>query len=102
MHVVSKKRLKAFWEAHPDAESALRHWYRIVKDATWKTPNEVAQTFNTVDPVKVESGNTVMVFNVTKNKYRLVVIFHYHKARVFVLRVMTHAEYDKDKWKEEL
>ena len=102
MHIVSKKRLKEFWDAYPDSESALRHWYRIVRDATWKTPNEVAQTFNTVDPVKVSSGNIVMVFNVTNNKYRLIVHFHYHKARVFVLRVMPHAEYDKDKWKEEL
>ena len=102
MHVVSKKRLKTFWGAHPDAKPALRAWYKIVREATWKTPNEIKETFSSVDPVVVDSGATVMVFNIKGNNYRLVASIHYDMARVFVHRVMTHAEYDKDKWKEEL
>ena len=27
---------------------------------------------------------------------------HYNRQKVFVLRFMTHAEYDKDRWKKEL
>ena len=91
-----------FWEAYPDSERALRTWFKIVRMATWKSPNEVKETFNTVDPVVVSSGATVMVFNIMGNNYRLIACFHYDKARAYVLRVLTHTEYDKDKWKEEL
>jgi mRNA interferase HigB len=44
----------------------------------------------------------VAVFDVGGNKYRLIAALHYDYARAFVLRVMTHREYDKARWKEEL
>jgi mRNA interferase HigB len=51
----------------------------------------------------VSSGNPVVVFNIRGNKYRLIVAIHYRPSgRVFVLRFLTHAEYDKEKWKAEL
>lgn len=104
MRVISRKRLKSFWADYPDAEIPLQRWYHLTKNATWKNPAEVVQTFGTkaVDPVKVNSGNTVTVFDVGGNKYRLVAAIHYDYPRVFVLRVMTHQEYDKEDWKDEL
>ena len=102
MRVISRKRLKEFWAVHRDAEAALKSWYQVVKNAAWKSPNELAQTINTVDPVEVSSGNTVSVFNIARNKYRLIVHFHFDRQRAFVLRVLTHKEYGKEKWKDEL
>lgn len=52
--------------------------------------------------MKVQSGNTVAVFDIHNNKYRLVAAIHYDHPRVFVLRIMTHEEYDKNYWKNEL
>jgi mRNA interferase HigB len=102
LRVISRERLREFWRAHPDAEAGLKSWYRIVKTSAWKSPNDLARTMNGVDPVKGSSGNTVSVFNITNNNYRLVAHFHFDKQRVFVLRVMTHKEYDREKWKDEL
>jgi len=45
--------------------------------------------------VKVGSGNSVTVFNISGNKYRLIVAIHYNTQRVYVLRLFTHADYDK-------
>ena len=45
-------------------------------------------------------GNCI-VFNVGGNKYRLVTRVLYPSQKVFVLRVMTHAEYDEGNWKTE-
>ena len=45
-------------------------------------------------------GNCV-VFNIGGNKYRLIARILYPSQKVFVLKVMTHAEYDEDKWKEQ-
>ncbi len=102
MRVISRRRLREFWEDHPDAEEPLKRWYLLTQNSTWKTPSDVTQTFGSADLVKVESANTVTVFNIGGNKYRLVAAIHYDYPRVFVLRVMTHEEYDTDKWKEEL
>jgi mRNA interferase HigB len=103
MRVISKTRLKEFWEEHRDAERELMKWYRIADRARWKNPAEVKESFGVrVDFVKVKSGRTVAVFDVVNNRYRLVAAIHYDFPRVFVLRIMTHAEYDQDDWKREL
>lgn len=103
MRVISKSRLKAFWAIHPDAEKELTKWYAVTNTANWKTPAEVKRAFGArVDFVKVFSGNTVAVFDITNNRYRLVAAVHYDHPRVFVLRIMTHEEYDDNRWKVEL
>jgi mRNA interferase HigB len=103
MRVISKTRLKEFWAVHPDAEKELTKWYAVTSSITWKTPADAKRSFGArLDFVKVASGNTVGVFDITNNKYRLVAAVHYDYPRVFVLRVMTHEEYDLNRWKQEL
>lgn len=100
MRVISKARLKQFWvtPGRLDAEGPLRAWYTHVNNKTvaWHAWADVKAEFGTASIV----GNCV-VFNIGGNKYRLVTRILYPSQKVFVLRIMTHAEYDKDKWKEE-
>lgn len=42
-----------------------------------------------------------VVFNIGGNKYRLVTRILYPSQKVFILKVMTHKEYDENKWKDE-
>jgi mRNA interferase HigB len=42
-----------------------------------------------------------VVFNIGGNKYRLITRIRYASQKVFVLKLMTHSEYDEDKWKDE-
>lgn len=111
VRVISKTRLREFWTARPaqaDAERPLSLWYDIVSEAAWKSPAEMKQIFGAnVDLVKVGSGNTVFVFDIHGNKYRLIAAIHflrhrYENGRVYVLRILTHAEYDKEEWKLQL
>ena len=99
MRVISKARLRAFWEelGHEVAEGPLRAWHTHVSNKTvsWKSWGDVKAEFGTASPV----GNCV-VFNIGGNKYRLVTRILYPSQKVFILKVMTHAEYDEDKWKE--
>jgi mRNA interferase HigB len=39
---------------------------------------------------------------VAGNKFRLVTAIHYNRQIVYILRIMTHAEYSRAKWKEQL
>jgi len=36
------------------------------------------------------------------NAFRLICALHYNTGKVFLLRFLTHAEYSKDRWKDEL
>jgi mRNA interferase HigB len=45
-------------------------------------------------------GNCV-VFNIGGNKYRMITRILYPSQKVFVLKVMTHAEYDDGRWRED-
>lgn len=100
MQVISKARLRAFWEepGHEDAEGPLRAWHTHVssKTVSWHSWGDVKAEFASTSLV----GNCV-VFNIGGNKYRLVTRILYPSQKVFILKVMTHAEYDEDKWKDE-
>ena len=99
MRVISKSRLKQFWNISgcEDAEGPLRAWYGHVnsKAVSWLSWGDVKSTFGSASIV----GNCV-VFNIGGNKYRLVCRIFYPSQKVFVLKVMTHAEYDENAWKK--
>jgi mRNA interferase HigB len=98
--VISLKRLREFWERHPDAEPPLRAWYRIALGAEWESLRDVRTTYPHADGVEIESGEILTVFNIGGNKYRLVTRIRYDYQLVNIRSVLTHAEYDKGKWKE--
>ncbi|MEG4391051.1 type II toxin-antitoxin system HigB family toxin [Microcoleus sp. BROC3] len=41
------------------------------------------------------------MFNIQGNKYRLIVSLNYQKQIVYIKYILTHAEYDKDNWKND-
>ncbi len=107
IHIVSVRIIKeSFFKAatagHSRSVEALRIWVTIVRAASWRNPVEMKQTFSDVDPVKVKSGQTVYVFNIRRNEFRLVAAVHFNQQRVYTLRFMTHAEYNRAAWKQEL
>src|ERR1700722_1859446 len=78
MRIIKLSTLRRFWLRNPDAEKELRTWIRITSAARWTSPAGVKQHFGArADFVKVDSGNTVVVFDVANNKYRMVVAVHY-------------------------
>ena len=100
MRVISKTRLRQYWQAprHADAEGPLRAWYTHVSSKTvqWFTWADVKATFASASIV-----GSCIVFNIGGNKYRLVTRIFFGSQKVFVLKVMSHAEYDEDRWKED-
>ena len=95
MHVISRKKLREFWELHPKARPPLEAWFQIAKRAEWKSFAEVRQTFPKADRV-----GRFVVFDIGGNKYRLIVAIHFNRGKLYVRHVLTHAEYDEGKWKD--
>jgi mRNA interferase HigB len=96
MHIISKKLLREFWQENPDSEIPLSNWYKLVQKSNWQNPAQLRKDFPQADLV-----GRCTIFNVGGNKYRLIVKIEYLKQKVFTKFVLTHREYDKNKWKAE-
>jgi mRNA interferase HigB len=103
VRVIKPSRIREYAKQYPDAAKSLMAWLKSARNAEWSSLIDVRKEARTADGVAVASGNAVTVFNIGGNKYRLIVAIHYRPVkRLFVLRFMTHKEYDTDKWKAEL
>lgn len=49
-----------------------------------------------------DSKRQVIVFNIAGNKFRLMAAVHFNTRIVFALDFLTHAEYSKNRWKDQL
>ena len=87
---------------YPKAAKYLAAWVKIVRAAAWRNMADVRLCYRSADLVQVGSGKRVIVFNVCGNTYRLIVAMHFNSQMAYTLRFLTHAEYDRDDWKDEL
>lgn len=95
MHVLTRKRLREFVARHKEAEEPLDVWYAIVSKTDFGSFAELKRAFRSVDKV-----GKFTVFDIGGNKFRLIVAIHYNRKKLYIRHVLTHAEYDQDKWKE--
>jgi mRNA interferase HigB len=91
MRVIARRTLRAFYETHADAKSALEAWFHETAAAQWAGPQDIKQRYPSAD---ILPGNRV-VFNIKGNTYRLIVKIHYNTGIVFIRFIGTHAAYDK-------
>ncbi len=91
MRIFTYKRLREFWERHPDAKQPLLAWYKDAEDADWDTPTAVKSRYPNASVIR----NNRVVFNVKGNNYRLVVQINYPYRAVYIRFLGTHAEYDR-------
>jgi mRNA interferase HigB len=92
MRVISNKALFDFAAIHPEAETALQAWRKIIEAASFNNFADLKRAFNATDKV-----GDVYVFDIGGNKYRLIAAIHFNRKMVFIRHVFTHREYDK--WK---
>ena len=94
MHIITRKRLLEFAEEHENISTALNTWYRIVKNSKILNFSELREIFPSADKV-----DNFTVFNIGGNKIRLIAAIHYNTQCLYIRHVLTHKEYDKEKWK---
>jgi mRNA interferase HigB len=94
--------LKEFSERWPASATPLDDWLRQTAKSFWSNFADVKATFGQTDQTRVSSGARVLIFDIGGNKFRLVAAVSYPKGKVYVLKVMTHKEYDRGNWKAQL
>ncbi|ACI54069.1 conserved hypothetical protein [Rhizobium leguminosarum bv. trifolii WSM2304] len=94
MHIITQKKI---WEAKdrwPQTANALDTWYRLMKAAESTDFADMKSLFPATDKVGQHH-----VFDIGGNKLRLIAMVHYRFKKVYIQRIMDHAEYDKGAWK---
>ena len=95
MRVLSRRRLREFWEEHPDAQAPLDAWHKRAEKADWRKFADLKANYATADLV-----GPYMVINIGGNKYRLILEIFFESGVILVRHVLTHKEYDLGQWKE--
>ena len=91
--------LEAFITRHAAARVPLDRWQRVILNAEWRNFADLRRTFSSADQVRVNRELVATVFNVGGNKYRLISEVVYATGIVETLTILTHADYDKGRWK---
>jgi mRNA interferase HigB len=92
MNVISYKKVRDFIGKHADSDAALNAWYATARKANWQNLAEVQQRYLHADFVGRHT-----IFNINKNKYRLIARIVYRSQTIFIVDIFTHEEYDN--WK---
>ncbi|MDX6459850.1 MAG: mRNA interferase HigB [Acidobacteriaceae bacterium] len=100
MYIVTRRHLNEAAQRYQDAANEIRAWATIVEAARWRNFSEVRSMFTDADYV-----DGYVIFNVRKNRYRLVTIIHFSKTRdkkqtaghVYIRSFLTHKEHDNPK-----
>lgn len=79
-----------------NAFTPFDNWYKIAKTARWEYLDEVRRDFSSA-----EAAGNFTIFNIKANNYRLIASIDYESQIIYVKYVLTHVEYDKDKWKDD-
>lgn len=95
MHIISRKALIQFWDKHPDSQTSLARWFKVVEKTNFHSFAELRVVFPSADKIQ-----DWIVFNIGGNKVRLIASVHFNRGRVYIRHVLTHAEYDRGDWKK--
>jgi mRNA interferase HigB len=96
MNVLSKKKVRDYAVEHLDVAEAIFTLYTAMKAANWAN----AAAVKAFDSSATHVGNNHWVFNLLRNRYRIVVKINYSRlpaftGQIFILFIGTHAEYDR-------
>jgi mRNA interferase HigB len=91
MRVVGRNELSAFMGAHADARRSCEAWLALAATASWKRPRDVLDAFPKASFIR----DGLVVFDIKGNDYRLLARIDFVRGMVRLLRVGTHAEYDR-------
>ena len=97
MRIITESTLNKACEKYPDAEASLRAWKKLVKAQVWNSFTDVKAT-SVFAPDQVKN---LVIFDIGGNKYRLITCIKYKHKVIYIRDFITHAEYDKNKWKND-
>jgi mRNA interferase HigB len=91
MRIFNKSAIELYARRYAPARHSLRAWYAEAVEADWLTPEHIKAQF----PKASFIANNRVVFEMTGNRYRLIVSMNYKFRAGYIKFFGTHAEYDR-------
>jgi mRNA interferase HigB len=95
VNVIGKRGLFEKAAKYPDAKTALQVWFDTANVAEWTGLEDVRKSYPATDMV-----GDLAIFNIRGNNYRLIVRMVWKYKRIYVKEFLSHAEYDRGRWKK--
>jgi mRNA interferase HigB len=94
VNIVSKPGLLDLIENKSrDVQAEVLSWYRAARSADWDSFGAVREDFHDADLV-----NSLLVFNIRRNRYRLIVYPVFSRRKLYIKALLSHKEYDRKDW----
>jgi mRNA interferase HigB len=93
MRIVSRKAIREAAVRHSEWNASLNAWYKIAKNAYWKNFSDLRNSWRNSDVV-----GPFVVFDIGRNRCRLIATIKYRWRMVYIRRILSHAEYDQKDW----
>lgn len=92
MRVISRRKLREFWEqpGRRNSEQPLKTWFDVATRANWRSFADVKRDFGAA----ADQAHGKYVFDIKGNTYRLICSIDFTRHGVLVLWIGTHGEYD--------
>ncbi len=98
MHIIARPAIEAAKRRHPQCANWLDNWWLTASRAVWRRLDDVRQDYPSADQV-----GDCLVFDAPGTR-RLICNVHYatddRQGTLYVRYFLTHAEYDRDAWKD--
>jgi mRNA interferase HigB len=97
VHLISAGKLKQAAAKYPDVTKKFKpSAKKTIRQAQWKNLVEVQHAYRDAEAVE-----NFTVLNIKGNKYRLILDIDYEEQVAYFKYFLTHAEYDKEQWKND-
>jgi len=94
MRLIGEDIIEAFIKDHPKAKKSVEAWRGAMKGNTLRHFADLKKLIGSADYVKPYT-----VFNISKNKYRLISKIVYGIEAIQVEDIITHEEYKSGEWR---
>lgn len=96
MKLLGKNIIDEFKKKHSSSRKALDRWAKLIESVNFENTHDLKQMFG----VNVDFVGSQIVFDVGGNKVRAITKIQFGIKIVLVTQVLTHTDYDKNKWKD--
>jgi len=93
VNLIKQQTIFAYARKHAESGVSCEDFINKVKSANWEIPEDMKETFGSVDVLG--KGSQRIVFNIGGNNHRIICKFRFGRTsvRLYVLWLGTHAEY---------
>lgn len=93
MKVYGHAAIAKFTRRHAAARKPLRRFVAIAQEAVWPHFIAVKQSFPATDYAPATGA---LIFDIGGNKYRLIASVDFAEQLLYIQRVLSHEEYDRE------